>query len=111
VGRGSPFLEIDELREGDPVVVETADSWFVYRVLGPAEQVPGQQVVSPSDVSVIAPTPDGPADGPPTGAYLTLTTCHPEYSARQRLVVHAVLDGPPLSRAEAPDGPPALRGV
>lgn len=111
VGRGSPFLEIDELRAGDPVVVETADSWFVYRVLGPADVVPGQQVVSPSDVSVIAPTPNGPPDGAPTGAYLTLTTCHPEYSARQRLVVHAVLDGPPLSRSEAPDGPPALRGV
>ncbi len=111
VGRGSPFLEIDELREGDPIVVETADSWFVYRVLGPADVVPGQQVVSPSDVSVIAPTPNGPPDGAPTGAYLTLTTCHPEYSARERLVVHAVLDGAPLSRAEAPDGPPALLGA
>ena len=111
VGRGSPFLEIDELREGDPIVVETADSWFVYRVLGPAEQVPGQQVVSPSDVSVIAPTPGGPADGSPTGAYLTLTTCHPEYSARQRLIVHAVLEGGPVPRAEAPDGPAALRGA
>ncbi len=111
VGRGSPFLEIDELRAGDPVVVETADSWFVYRVLGPADVVPGQQVVSPSDVSVIAPTPNGPPDGAPTGAYLTLTTCHPEYSARERLIVHAVLEGGPVSRAEAPEGPPALRGV
>ncbi|MGY1683242.1 class E sortase [Geodermatophilus sp. SYSU D01176] len=111
VGRGSPFLEIDELREGDPIVVETADSWFVYRVLGPAEQVPGQQVVSPSDVSVIAPTPGGPADGSPTGAYLTLTTCHPEYSARQRLIVHAVLESGPVPRAAAPDGPAALRGA
>ena len=112
VGRGSPFLEIDELREGDPVVVETADSWYVYRVLGPAQGgVPGQQVVSPSDVSVIAPTPSGPPDGSPTGAYLTLTTCHPEYSARQRLIVHAVLEGGPVTRAEAPDGPAALRGA
>jgi sortase A len=111
VGRGSPFLEIDELRTGDPVVVETADSWVVYRVLGPADVVPGQQVVSPSDVSVIAPTPNGPPDGAPTGAYLTLTTCHPEYSARERLIVHAVLEGGPVSRAEAPEGPPALRGV
>ena len=111
VGRGSPFLEIDELREGDPVVVETADSWFVYRVLGPADVVPGQQVVSPSDVSVIAPTPNGPPEGSPTGAYLTLTTCHPEYSARQRLIVHAVLEGGPVTRAEAPDGPAALRGA
>ena len=62
-------------------------------------------------MSVIAPTPGGPADGPATGAYLTLTTCHPEYSARERLIVHAVLDGAPLSRAEAPDGPPALLGA
>lgn len=107
VGRGSPFLEIDELREGDPIVVETADSWFVYRVLGPGDSVPGQRIVSPSDVSVIAPTPGGP----PTGAYLTLTTCHPEYSARQRLIVHAVLEGGPVPRAAAPDGPAALRGA
>ena len=112
VGRGSPFLEIDELRAGDPIVVETADSWYVYRVLGPAQGgVPGQQVVSPSDVSVIAPTPNGPPEGSPTGAYLTLTTCHPEYSARQRLIVHAVLEGGPVTRAGAPDGPAALRGA
>jgi sortase A len=47
----------------------------------------------------------------PSGAYLTLTTCHPEYSARERLIVHAVLEGGPVSRTEAPEGPPALRGV
>ena len=40
---------------------------------------------------------------------LTLTTCHPKYSARQRLIVHARLDGAAISKAEAPDGPPALR--
>ena len=61
-------------------------------------------------MSVIAPTPGGPAEGPPSGAYLTLTTCHPKYSAQQRLVVHARLDGAPLSKATAPDGPPALAG-
>jgi sortase (surface protein transpeptidase) len=118
VGRGSPFLELDELRPGDPIVVETVDSWYVYRVLGdPAtgdlsggpSPVPGRQIVSPEDVSVIAPTP-GVEGTATTGAFLTLTTCHPEYSARQRLIVHAVLDGAPLARADAPEGPPALRG-
>jgi sortase (surface protein transpeptidase) len=111
VGRGSPFLEIDELGAGDPIVVETATEWFVYRVLpaqGPVG-VPGQQIVTPANTSVIAPTPNGPVDGPPSGAYLTLTTCHPEYSARQRLIVHAVLEGAPTPRAAAPDGPAALR--
>ena len=119
VGRGSPFLDLDRLLPGDPVVVETGDSWFVYRVLGdPATGsfdgdptgIPGRQIVRPSQVSVIAPTPGGPDGGPPTGAFLTLTTCHPKYSAQQRLVIHARLDGAPISKATAPDGPPALLG-
>jgi sortase (surface protein transpeptidase) len=41
---------------------------------------------------------------------LTLTTCHPKFSARQRLVVHAAQDGAPLAKADAPAGPPALTG-
>ena len=117
VGKGSPFLELDAMRPGDPVVVETADSWFVYRVLGdPAtgdvdtdpSGIPGMQIVSPSAVEVVSPTPDAAASVAPSGAYLTLTTCHPRYSARQRLVVHARLDGGALSKAEYPDGPDAL---
>ncbi|MGY1639380.1 class E sortase [Geodermatophilus sp. SYSU D00742] len=118
VGRGSPFLELDELRPGDPVVVETAESWYVYRVVGdaatgsftaPGLPVPGRHIVSPGDVSVINPTPGAAPGAPPTGAYLTLTTCHPEYSARQRLIIHAVLDGAPIARADVPEGPAALR--
>jgi len=118
VGKGSPFLDADQLLPGDPIVVETASSWYVYRVLGTpgttdygidANGVPGQQIVTPDQVDVIAPVPGGPADVAPAGAYLTLTTCHPKYSARQRLIVHAVLDGGAISKAEAPDGPPALQ--
>jgi sortase A len=117
VGKGSPFLELDLLQPGDPVVVETADSWFVYRVLGdPAtgdlaadpSGIPGRQIVSPSDIEVISPTPNAAESAAPTGAYLTLTTCHPRYSARQRLIVHARLDGAGLSKAELPNGPAAL---
>ncbi|NEK84840.1 class E sortase [Blastococcus saxobsidens] len=119
VGRGSPFLDLDRLRPGDPIVVETAGTWFVYRVLGaPGDQdfagdpsgIPGRRIVRPTDVTVLSPTPGGPAGGPATGAFLTLTTCHPKYSAEQRLVIHARLDGEPVSRATAPDGPPALLG-
>ena len=117
VGKGSPFLDLDELRPGDPIVVETVDSWFVYRVLGdPATDdfttdpsgIPGQQIVSPSDVEVISPTPNATAGAAPTGAYLTLTTCHPRYSAKQRLIIHARLDGAGHSKAELPNGPAAL---
>lgn len=117
VGRGSPFLDLDRLRPGDAIVVETAGEWYVYRVLGdPASGsfdgdpsgIPGRQIVRPADVDVISPTPGGPAGGEATGAYLTLTTCHPKYSAEQRLIIHARLDGGPISKADAPDGPPAL---
>jgi sortase (surface protein transpeptidase) len=118
VGNGSPFLELDALRPGDPIVVETADSWFVYRMLGdPASGdvdtdpsgIPGRQIVTPAALEVISPTPDAAAGAAPTGAYLTLTTCHPRYSARQRMIIHARLDGAAISKAAAPDGPAALR--
>jgi sortase A len=119
VGRGSPFLDLDRLLPGDAIVVETADAWFTYRVLGDTATasftgdpsgIPGREIVVPTDVSVISPTPGGPAAGPASDAYLTLTTCHPKFSARQRLIIHARLDGAPLSKAEAPDGPAALAG-
>ncbi|MEU2350447.1 class E sortase [Modestobacter sp. NPDC049651] len=119
VGRGSPFLDLDKMRPGDAIVLETADAWFTYRVLGDAATgnfdtdpsgIPGQQIVTPSNVDVISPTPGQPADAAASGSYLTITTCHPKYSARQRLVVHARLDGAPLSKADSPDGPPALDG-
>jgi sortase A len=117
VGKGSPFLDLDQLRPGDPIVVETVDSWFVYRVLGDRATgdltadpsgIPGQEIVRPTDVQVLSPTPDGPENAAPTGSYLTLTTCHPKYSARKRLVIHAALDGGAIAKATMPDGPPAL---
>jgi sortase A len=119
VGKGSPFLDLDTLRPGDPIVVETASRWYVYRVLGDARTgsvtsdpsgIPGSEVVPPTAIDVISPTPDGAAGSPASGAYLTITTCNPKYSAATRLVVHARLDGDPVSKADDPAGPPALRG-
>lgn len=119
VGKGSPFVDLDTMRPGDAIVVETATRWYVYRVLGnPASGsftadpsgIPGQEVVAPTALQVISPTPDAVATAPASGAYLTITTCNPKYSARTRLVVHARLDGDPVSKASAPDGPPALHG-
>lgn len=110
-GRGAPFLDLDQLDAGDPVIIETADTWFVYRVLGGADPqgIPGRQIVEPTAVQVLAPVPGQP-DAAPTRAMLTLTTCHPRFSDRQRLIVHAELAEPGLAKADFPDGPPALRG-
>lgn len=117
VTRGAPFDAAATLRACDPLVVETADTWWVYRVLpvgsvtGPVcgvdlppayADLPGLRVVAPGDRDVLAPVPGRPGDAP-SAALLTLTTCHPRYSARERLVVHAV-----LARAQPKaDGRPA----
>ena len=100
VGQGSPFLDLDSVQRGDAVVVETADTWHVYRVTATL-------VVAPTETWVVAPMPGGPPDGPATGAFLTLTTCHPEFSDRERLVVHGELETS-VAKADAPDGPAAL---
>lgn len=81
---GKPFNRIAELEKGDVVLVETRDTWYVYRVSG-------HEIVPPTQVSVLLPVPDQP-DAEPTHATLTMTSCHPEFSARERYVVHATLD-------------------
>jgi sortase A len=74
---GAPFQQVDELEQGDEIVLTNLLGMrFVYRV---TETL----IVKPSDVWVVDPT---------TDAQLTLTSCHPEYSARERIVIKAVLD-------------------
>jgi sortase A len=75
---GAPFKHINEFRRGDLISIWTARGRFDYSVVSTG-------VTVPSDTSVID---QGTAHGT---AMLTLTTCHPEFSARERLYVHAVL--------------------
>ncbi len=93
---GAPFNRIAELEIGDPVVIETQESYFVYRV----SEI---DIVLPNDIGVIQPVPDQPGAAP-TERLLTLTSCHPMYTARERYIVHAVLDGETPRDA----GPPAV---
>ena len=96
---GAPFNRVDELRGGDPIVVETKDTWYTYRVTS-------QEIVRPTAVEVTYPVPHK-ADARPTTALLTLTSCHPKYSARQRIVVYAELDD---TRPKSAGVPSALAG-
>lgn len=83
---GKPFNRIEELQVGDPIVVWTQDTWYVYRVTGSA-------IVLPSQVEVIAPVPNQPGVAPgENDRVITLTTCHPMYSARERFIVWGELD-------------------
>lgn len=79
----SVFWNLDRLRRGDPIVVESRSGWFVYRVVR-------LRVVRPNQVEVVAPDPDHPR-GVPTRRLLTLTTCNPKFNNYQRLVVVAEL--------------------
>lgn len=81
---GRPLHDVQKLQDGDRIIVETTTQYIVYTVVS-------DEIVTPTDVAVVAAVPDQPG-ATPTKAYLTLTTCHPEYSAQQRYIVHALLD-------------------
>ena len=72
---GKPFYDLDQLAPGDDILIDTTYGHYRYRVTQ-------QLIVAPTEVSVVGPTPD---------AQLTLTTCNPKLSARERLVIHAKL--------------------
>jgi len=79
---GAPFHRLDELQRGDPILLNTRAGVVRYVVAA-------KRVVNPDQRGAIQPTKDD---------RLTLTTCHPKYSASQRLIVIAAL---------APDTTPA----
>ena len=90
---GSPFHRIDELVPGDLISVFTRQGEFTYRVLPPpadfsGEKGPAHWIVPPSDVSVLEDKGDN---------RLTLTACHPKYSAAERIIVAAELVGNPAA--------------
>ena len=97
----APFNRVDELKAGDPIVLETQGFWFTYSVMS-------ETVVQPTAIQVTYPVPYHLGQKP-TQHLLTLTTCNPKYSARTRLIVHAVL-GPPLAKGKGVV-PPALASV
>lgn len=77
---GQPFYDLDALEPGDEIhVVDRQRREHVYEVVE-------QRIVAPGDVWVVGDDPLG--TGRPT---LTLTTCHPRFSAAQRLIVFAEL--------------------
>jgi sortase A len=136
VGMGAPFNDLDLLQSCDAIVVETASDWFVYRMLpkkdevagwdghganprcadvkplgGAYSKVVGQEIVLPTNGGVISPVPNQPGATPPADqtGLLTLTTCHPKFSDKQRLIVHAVLTKQWKKDPTKTDVPPELK--
>lgn len=94
VTHGGPFRDLDRLRSGDAIAIQMRDAVYVYRVRG-------IKIVTPDRMDVLFPVPRQ-FGVDPVEPLLTLTTCHPKYSARQRLIVTAEFDTAyPISMAPA----------
>jgi sortase A len=74
-GWGAPFFNMDRLRRGDDVIVETTQATYTYRV---------------KDMIVVSPAHSEVLDGNPRSTakqQMVLTTCTPKFTARDRLIV------------------------
>ena len=117
VSKGSPFNNLGLLNSCDAIVIETQDDWFVYRVLpmstevatwsttqhahcdgvapqtGQYAQTFGRDITVPSDYAEVLPVPHVESTTVPAGAerLVTLTTCHPQFSDTQRMIIHGTL--------------------
>jgi sortase A len=92
---GAPFYAIDELRVGDPIIVETQDGWYTYRFRT-------LEYVRPTAVNVLAAVPQDTLTGV-GGRYLTMTSCSPKHTIAERIIAYSVFD----SFQPRADGPPA----
>jgi len=72
---GEIFRDLDQLKQGDQIIVYTASHTYTYIVTN-------IQIVEPTDVEVMASTPD------PT---VTLISCYPYWVDTQRIIVQASL--------------------
>jgi len=81
-GFGEPFRHLDALRQGDLIRLETPIGTYTYQVIGPFEGHGNPWITNSNDLSVLAPTID---------AELTLTTCDPPHTSKNRLIVRAKL--------------------
>ena len=117
VSKGSPFNNLGQLASCDAMVLETQSDWFVYRVLPMQDEVSswagtkrahcagvapqqgayagtfGREITDPSDYAQVLPVPHAASRSVPLDAerLLTLTTCHPQFSDAQRMIIHGTL--------------------
>ena len=132
VGKGAPFNDLGNLQVCDAIVVETQTEWITYRVLpidavgddrraeatgcltpeqvervttGEYAGVQGRHITLPGAIEVINPVPGLAATQTDPGleALITLTTCHPQFSNAERMIVHAIeVESTPKIAGERP---------
>jgi sortase A len=111
---GAPFYNIDKVRKrvgnqpGDYIVTESLIGTHVFEIID-------VRIVTPTDTWVAGPVtlPENEVNRAdleldPSKSYLTLTSCHPRFSARERIVVLAQLIE---NDAQAPEDAPKSEGA
>ncbi|GAB7103031.1 class E sortase [Streptomyces phaeofaciens JCM 4814] len=96
-GHGAKFHNIDKLEKGDPIVFETKDDWYVYKVFAVLPET------SKYNVEVLGAVPEE-SGTKKAGHYITLTTCTPVYTSRYRYVVWGELER--VQKVDADRTPP-----
>ncbi|MET7781751.1 class E sortase [Streptomyces mirabilis] len=84
-GHGAKFHNIDKIKKGDPIVFETKDDWYVYKVFSILPET------SKYNVKVLQSLPKQSGKTKP-GHYITLTTCTPVYTSEYRYIVWGELE-------------------
>lgn len=74
-GWGAPFFNLDKLKPGDDVIIETSRATYTYRMIT-------SKVVSPKHSEVLDGNPNSKAT-----KQLVLTTCTPKFTARDRMII------------------------
>ncbi|GAA2945683.1 class E sortase [Streptomyces enissocaesilis] len=97
-GHGAKFHNIDRLKDGDTIVFETKDTWYVYKVYAKLPET------SKYNVDVLKPVPKESGRKKP-GRYITLTTCTPVYTSEHRYIVWGELER--TEKVDARRTPPA----
>ncbi|MFD3941510.1 class E sortase [Streptomyces sp. NPDC058579] len=79
-GHGAKFHNIHKLKNGDSIVFESKDTWFVYKVYKSLPET------TKYNVKVLQPVPKESGRSKP-GRFITLTTCTPMYTSDFRYIV------------------------
>lgn len=74
---GQFFNRLDELAKGNQIILTTKNKEYTYKIYD-------KKIVKPTDVEVIYPVKGK--------SIITLITCHPKHSNKQRLIVFAELE-------------------
>lgn len=91
---GQVFWNIDKFQDGDKVYLQTRKGFYTY-------EWRDTEIVHPSQSEVLLPVPHQPG-AEPSASMLTMTSCHPPFTTRMRIIAYAELE----SWRPADAGPP-----